>query len=129
MLNYLGKLKQTIRNKDSSLERILKVELFRKNVPKVHNDCDSHLVLANLINKIGGLLIKVWFVKTWKFDELRFETLLIELAVDEDKGVIETCIKNLGIYGTIHGSKPLSFQTWNWKITIFSYKWMINSSV
>ena len=129
MFNYLDKWKQTIRNKDNSLECILKVKLFRKNVPKIHNDCDSHLVLANLINKIGVLLMKVWFVKTWKFEELRFETLLNEMAVDEDKGVIETCIKKLGIDGTNHGSKPLNFQTWNWKITIFSYTWMIKSSI
>ena len=84
-MNYLvDKFEQIIRNKDFSLEFIMKLELFQKYVQFNNIDCDIQITISSLMNKIGNFVIKEFdSLKDEMFDELGFKILQNEKAIDE----------------------------------------------
>ena len=67
----------------------MKLELLRKDVHKIHNDCDSHITVTYLINKLEVALKRHFDLLTdGVFDEIRSEIFLNEQGVDEIKYVM-----------------------------------------
>ena len=59
-------------DKFHSPEYILKLKLNKKHVQNNHNDCDNHLIITNLNNKVGVQLLKDFdSLKDELFDGLR----------------------------------------------------------
>ena len=62
------------------------MEIIEKFVRNIHNDCDNHITIAHLFKKIEVLLTRDFDSLTdEKFDELRFEVLINQMAIDEYK--------------------------------------------
>ena len=107
----------------------MKKELNRKCIRYSHHDSDSHLTLTDLINKIEVLSMKdcVLLKDVKIFDELRFEILLNEMSVDENKADIAKFVNNLD--NTVQlMDKILQLQI-KMKISIISTWRMINTSI
>ena len=92
----------------------MKLEWVRKYDLNNLNDCDNHLDIARLFNKIEVLFINDFVsLEEEKFNELRFEILSSVLGMNEDKAVIEKSFYNLSNYSPVYGLKPLSFKFGN----------------
>ena len=68
----------------------MKLELIRKFVRDNLNDFDNHLSITELTNQIDALsTIDADSLKDEMFDQRKFEMLLNEMAIDEDKTSVE----------------------------------------
>ena len=71
------------------MDYILKLESIPKYVRNIQIECDNHITITHLINKVEVALTADFDSLTHlMFHELRFEMLLNDLGVDENKDAI-----------------------------------------
>ena len=85
----------------------MNLEVITKDVLQTQNDCDNHVTITNLTNKLEALSKKFDSLKDELFEDLRFQISPNQLAIDEDKVVIEKKFNNLDKCGVVPGLQPL----------------------